>query len=117
MTEIPADPLAAAELAREALAYATGAQADIAHPTRRQFLAYGELLTRTLSELESLTVVLAGQVARHGDRNVRGDDAEGIENLQRTVRHLTELAEVLHTGALHAHGYWSELGRGTGTAR
>jgi hypothetical protein len=117
MTEIPADPLAAAQLAREALGYAAGAQADLAYPTQSQFLAYGELLTDTLSALESLTVVLAGQVARHGDHSVRGDDAEGIENLQRTVRHLTELAEVLHTGALHAHGYWSELGRGTGTAR
>jgi hypothetical protein len=114
MTEIPVDPLAAAELARQALEHALAAQADIAHPTRRQFLAYGELLTRTLSELESLTVVLAGQVARHGDHHVRGDDAEGIENLRRTVNHLTELAEVLHTGALHAHGYWSELGRSTG---
>lgn len=113
MTEIPADPLAAVKLAREALDYAASAQADIAHPTRRQFLVYGELLTGTLSGLESLAVVLAGQVARAGDQHVRGDDAEAIENLQRTVSHLTELAEVLHTGALHAHGYWSELGRST----
>lgn len=111
MTEIPADPLAAAELARNALEHALATQADLAHPTRRQFLAYGELLTRTLSDLESLTVVLAGQVARHGDHHVRGDDSEGVENLRRCVDHLTELAEVLHTGALHAHGYWSELGR------
>lgn len=111
MTEIPADPLAAAELAREALEQALAAQADIGHPTGRQFLAYGELLTRTLSDLESLTVVLAGQVARHGDHHVRGDDSEGVENLRRSVDHLTELAEVLHTGALHAHGYWSELTR------
>jgi hypothetical protein len=110
MTEIPVDPLAAAELAREALERTSTTQADIAHPTREQFVAYGELLTRTLSELESLTVVLAGQVARHGDQRVRADDREATARLQRTVRHLTELAEVLHTAALHADGYWSEIG-------
>jgi hypothetical protein len=111
MTEIPVDPVAAVALARDALEHAASIQADIAHPTRQQFTAYGELLTRTMSELESLTVVLAGQVARYGDQFVPDEDRlEPIERLQRTVRHLTELAEVLHTAALHANGFWSEIG-------
>jgi hypothetical protein len=109
MTDLPVDPLDAMRLARRALDQASTTQAAISQPTSREFLAYGESLTRILSDLESLTVVLAGQVARHGDSRVSGHDAERTANLQRTVRHLTELAEVLHTAALHANGYWSQL--------